>query len=118
MNQGLNLHFEFEGLLAKARRSQLLGTQFHGVSQQRSETGDKLRHLAHGWKLLAQILDLAQQVRVAILNRTGHLIVSIVTIHDQDPRQPLGPEDLLATLAERLWRKRKRLTRSVQKSQA
>src|SRR2546422_11584282 len=96
MNQGLNLHFEFEGLLAKARRSQLLGTQFHGVSQQRSETGDKLRHLAHVGKLLAQILDLAEQVRVAILNRTGHLIVTIVTIHDQNPWQPLGPEDLLS----------------------
>src|SRR2546428_9872722 len=118
MDQGLKLHFELQRLLAKLRRGQLLGTQFHSVRQQRSETPDKLQHLARLWKLLAQVLHLAQQVRVAILNRTGHLIVTIVTIHDQDPRQPLGPEDLLATLAERLWRKRKRLTRSVQKSQA
>src|SRR6266704_1539435 len=92
MDQGLNLYFELEGLPAKARRSQLLGTQFHGVSQQRSETRDKLRHLAYVGKLLAQILDLAQQVRIAILNRTGHLIVTIIPIHDQDPRQALGPE--------------------------
>src|SRR6266516_874296 len=94
MDQSLNLHFEFEGLLVESRRSQFLGTQFHGVSQQRSETRDKLRHLVRFWKILAQVLDLAQQVRVTILNRTVLLIVTIVTIHDQDPRQPLGPEDL------------------------
>ena len=40
-------------------------------------------------------MDLAQQVRVAILNGTGQLIVAVVTIHDQSSGQPLSPENLL-----------------------
>src|SRR5665213_2875666 len=95
MNQGLDVHFEFQGALAKRRRRQPLGAQLDGVGQQRSEAGDKLQHLTDLWKLLAQILDLAQQVGVAILNQTGCLIVPVVTIHHQSPRQSLGSEHFL-----------------------
>jgi hypothetical protein len=83
MNRGLDLHFEFQGSLAKRRRPQPLGAQFDGLRQQWSQTGNKPQHLADLWKLLAQILDLAQQVGMAVLEPTRRPIVTVVTIHHQ-----------------------------------
>src|ERR1017187_2121474 len=95
LDQSLNLPLELERLLAKVWHTQLLGAQFHRSSQERGETSDKLGHLAHLGELLAQVLDLAQQVGVAILNRTGRLIVTVVTVHHQGSRQAFDAEHLL-----------------------
>lgn len=66
--------------LPKRRRRQRLGAQLDGLRQQRSQAGHKPQYLADLWRLLAQILGLAQQARVATLNRTGHLIVRWGTV--------------------------------------
>ena len=94
MRHGLNPAIDALRLAAEAAQRVTLLSQFHRLRQERRQGLDKRADLAVLGELLLDVLQVAQQMRVAILDRAGGAVVRRVAVHDEHAAQASTSEHL------------------------
>jgi hypothetical protein len=90
-----DLRFEGCRLPGKLGIRERLGAQPHRQGELRGDGTDEGLHLGCLWELLFKILDLAQQMAIAVLEGAGDFVIATVAIDDQTTWQPGLAEHVL-----------------------
>jgi len=90
-----DLRFEGCRLPGKLGIRERLGAQPHRQGELRGDGTDEGLHLGCLWELLFKILDLAQQMAIAVLEGAGDFVIATVAIDDQTAWQPGLAEHVL-----------------------